>query len=107
MDLVFFSVAKTTPFEAFKPTEAAPEDTACNAYSICINFPEGLFRFRRRMKRIKNFKKTPKKYRKITEINLDKLENKIPECGKGEGISFACHFECSYYTKPNFFLFSF
>ena len=42
MDLCFFSVARTTPFVAFRPTEAAPEATAAKAYSIWTSLPEGL-----------------------------------------------------------------
>lgn len=38
----FFSVAKTTPFVALIPTEAAPAVTALSAYSIWTSFPEGL-----------------------------------------------------------------
>ena len=68
MDLVFFSVAKTTPFEAFKPTEAAPEETACNAYSICINFPEGLF-----SKEKSEYFKTPR-VKKIHENKSSKTQ---------------------------------
>ena len=44
IDLCFFSVARTTPLLAFSPTEAAPDATAANAYSICTNLPEGLKR---------------------------------------------------------------
>ena len=42
MDLCFFSVARTTPLLAFKPTDAAPDETAAKAYSIWTNFPDGL-----------------------------------------------------------------
>ena len=38
----FFSVAITTPFFAFTPSEVLPELTACSAYSICTSLPEGL-----------------------------------------------------------------
>jgi hypothetical protein len=40
-DECFFSVAITTPFEAFIPIDVIPWDTAVRACSIWTSFPEG------------------------------------------------------------------
>lgn len=39
-ELSFFSVAITTPFFAFMPSEVSPLATAARAFSICGSFPE-------------------------------------------------------------------